>query len=63
MHKKMAETLLTTMANILRNLVILALLFYFATRVYVAYSKLDAGLIGTLFNRKTEGAVQVTFLT
>ena len=51
------------MANILRNLVILALLFYFATRVYVAYSKLDAGLIGTLFNRKTEGAVQVTFLT
>ena len=53
---RMAEGTLT---SILRKLVILALFIYFATRVYVAYSKLDAGKIGTLFNRITETTVQV----
>ena len=56
---KMAEG--STFTTILRKLVILALFIYFATRVYVAYSKLDAGKIGTLFNRITETTVQVTF--
>ena len=48
-----------TLNTILRKLVIIALFIYFATRVYVAYSKLDAGKIGTLFNRITETTVQV----
>ena len=52
----------TTFTTILRKLVILALFIYFATRVYVAYSKLDAGKIGTLFNRITETTVLVNNL-
>lgn len=51
-----------TLNTILRKLVIIALFIYFATRVYVAYSKLDAGKIGTLFNRITEVTVQVGYL-
>ena len=54
----MAEETFTT---ILRRLVILSLFIYFATRVYVAYSKLEAGKIGTLFNRITEVTVQVHY--
>ena len=48
-----------TLTNILRWAVILCLFGYFASRVYVAYSKLQEGRIGTLFNRITSATVQV----
>ena len=50
-----------TLTNILRWVVILCLFGYFASRVYVAYSKLQEGRIGTLFNRITSATVQVCF--
>ena len=48
-----------TCANLLRWAVILGLFGDFASRVYVAYSKLQEGRIGTLFNRITSATVQV----
>ena len=45
----------------LRRLMILGLFCYFVSRVYVAYSKLQDGKIGTLFDRITSATVKVPY--
>ena len=50
-----------TLANILRFVVVISLCSYLASRVYVAYTKLEEGKIGTLFNRITSAKVLVSF--
>ena len=50
-----------TLTNILRFVVVISLCSYLSSRVYVAYTKLEEGKIGTLFNRITSATVQVSF--
>ena len=52
----MAKEIFTT---ILRRVITLGLFCYFVSRVYVAYSKLQDGKIGTLFDRITSATVKV----
>ena len=54
----MAKEVLST---ILRRMMILGLFCYFVSRVYVAYSKLQDGKIGTLFDRITSATVKVPY--
>ena len=48
-----------SLTTILRWIVIMVLFGYFSSRVYIAYSKLQEGRIGTLFNRITSATVKV----
>ena len=50
-----------TLTNILRFVVVISLCSYLSSRVYVAYTKLQEGKIGTLFNRITSAKVLVSF--
>ena len=52
----------STLRNILRLVVIAGLCGYFISRIYIAYSKLQEGKIGTLFNRITSDTVQVSII-
>ena len=47
------------LTTIVRRMVILGLFSYFVSRVYVAYTKLQADKIGTLFDRITSRTVKV----
>ena len=44
-------------------MVIAGLCGYFFRRIYIAYSKLQEGKIGTLFNRITSDTVQVSIIS
>ena len=48
-----------TFWNILRWFCIAVLFGYLCSRIYIAYTKLEEGRIGTLFNRITSATVQV----
>ena len=48
-----------SLLTVLRGIVIMVLFGYFSSRVYISYSKLLEGKIGTLFNRVTSATVKV----
>ena len=48
-----------SLLTVLRGIVIMVLFGYFSSRVYISYSKLQEGKIGTLFNRVTSATVKV----
>ena len=50
-----------SLVTVLRGIVIMALFGYFSSRVYIAFSKLQEGRIGTLFNRITSATVKVNW--
>ena len=48
-----------SLTTVLRWLVIMVLFGYLSSRIFIAYSKLQEGRIGTLFNRITSATVKV----
>ena len=46
----------------LRRVVLLALLSYFASRIYVSFMRWNEGQVGTLMNKRESSTVQARYL-